>query len=159
MLFRSKVELRSSNGSIVCEGIRGGVQATTSNGKLEIVEGTGNLKLNSSNGAIVVEAVDAALDARTSNGAIKFSGTLAKTEHKLKTSNGSIRLVLPSDSAFRFDGSTSNSRVKCAFDIANEGKSRRTRLKGTVGENPATTVIASTSNGSIEVLKAGNEDQ
>jgi DUF4097 and DUF4098 domain-containing protein YvlB len=155
----AKINLRTSNGGIVCEGIRGGITAQTSNGKLEVVEGTGKLQLGTSNGAIEVDASDAALDARTSNGAIKFSGTLAKTEHKLKTSNGRIQLALPAESAFHFEGTTSNGRVNCEFPLKTEGKTRRTRLKGDVGENPTTSVIASTSNGQIDVVKAGHEAQ
>jgi hypothetical protein len=68
-------------------------------------------------------------------------------------------MTLPADSAFKFDGSTSNGRVNCAFPIEADGKARRTRLRGSVGENPATTVVASTSNGAIEVLKAGEDSQ
>jgi DUF4097 and DUF4098 domain-containing protein YvlB len=153
----AKIDLHSSNGGVVCEGIRGGVSAATSNGKLEIVDGTGKLQLNTSNGAIDVNATDAALNARTSNGAIKFQGTLAKTEHKLKTSNGRIRLTLPTDSAFHFEGTTSNGRIQCEFPITTEGKSRRTRLKGNVGDDPATSVIASTSNGTIDLVKSSDE--
>ena len=155
----AKIDLHTSNGGIVCEGIRGGVAAATSNGKLEVVEGTGKLQLSTSNGAIELDANHAAVDARTSNGAIKFAGTLANTEHKLKTSNGRIRLALPAGSSFHFEGTTSNGRVNCEFPLKTEGKSRRTRLKGDVGENPTASVIASTSNGQIDVVKAGSDAQ
>lgn len=150
----ARVTLHSSNGSIVCEGIRGNVDATSSNGKLEIVEGTGPIKLATSNGGIEVDANDAQLDAKTSNGRIEFRGTLAKGDHLLKTSNGKIRLVLPVDSSFKFEGTTSNSRIDCDFPILSEGKSKRTRLNGTVGDNPAVSITAATSNGQIEIRKA-----
>jgi DUF4097 and DUF4098 domain-containing protein YvlB len=152
------VELRSSHGRIICEAIGGGVKAATSNGSLEVVDGTGPLDLATTNGRIEIAATDAAVDARTSNGRISFRGSLAKGDHQLKTSNGSIMIALPAKSEFRFNGSTSNDRIRCAFPIKTEGKKRRSRLAGTVGDNPEIEISASTSNGSIEVAKLPQDD-
>ncbi|HEV3137634.1 MAG TPA: DUF4097 family beta strand repeat-containing protein [Pirellulales bacterium] len=155
---KAQLQLKSSNGHIICEGLQGGIQATTSNGKLEIVEGRGHLELASSNGGIEIEADDASVTAHTSNGRIKFQGSLAEGEHNFRTSNGSIDLVLPADSQFAVDGSTSNARIDCDFPIAIEGKKRRTRLQGTIGENPKRTISLVSSNGHIAIRKAPAED-
>jgi DUF4097 and DUF4098 domain-containing protein YvlB len=153
----AQVKLKSSNGAIVSEGVHGSVEATSSNGKLEIIEGSGPLKLATSNGGVQIEATNAQIDARSSNGRVDFRGTLADGEHRLKTSNGKIRISLPADSRFEFDGSTSNSRIECEFPITADGKARRTRLRGTVGDHPACKITASTSNGGIELRKLSGD--
>ncbi len=150
----ARLDLKSSNGAIICEDVHGGVEATTSNGKIEVLQGRGLVKVATSNGAINIEADDAVVDAHTSNGRVAFDGTLADAEHRFKTSNGKIELTLPADSRFRFAGSTSNGGIQCEFPIQSDGKARRSKLNGTVGENPACSITASTSNGQIAMHKA-----
>jgi hypothetical protein len=155
---KAQLQLKTTNGHIICEGLQGGTEATTSNGKLEIVEGRGHLDLASSNGSIVIEAIDASVTAHTSNGRIEYRGSLAQGEHQFRTSNGGIDLILPPDSQFALNGSTSNSRIDCDFPIATEGKRHRSRLQGNVGQNPERTISVSTSNGRIAIRKPRLEE-
>jgi len=150
----SLVQLKTSNGKIVCEAMEGGVEAHSSNGKLEAIQTKGKLKLTTSNGGIEIEATDAVVDARTSNGRIDFKGTLAARDQEFKTSNEKIELTLPADTQFELDASTSNSRVGCEFPLKGEHNKRRTKLKGTVGDSPAFSITATSSNGPINIRKA-----
>lgn len=148
----AQLQLATSNGHVVCEGLSGTLVAKTSNGKVDVYEGAGQIEAATSNGAINIEATDATVSARTSNGRIKFHGTLAAKPQTFKTSNGRIELALPADSQFRLAASTSNSRVQCDFPIEVESSTkRRHHLSGTVGKNPLTSIVAATSNGAIEV--------
>ena len=155
----ARLRLASSNGAVVCEGIKGSIEANTSNGKLEIVDATGSLELTTSNGPIEVEATDAVVEAKTSNGRIQFTGTLAAGDQTFRTSNGPIKLALPADSQFKLDASTSNGNATCEFPIETSGKSRRTRLKGTVGDAPSSSLSVVTSNGPITIRKDGNAQE
>jgi DUF4097 and DUF4098 domain-containing protein YvlB len=128
----SQLKLHSSNGHVVCEGLQGGIDAVTANGKVEIVAGQGQLDLKTSNGPIAVEATNAIVNAHTSNGRIRFRGTLAGGEQELSTSNG---------------------RIQCEFPLDQKGPSRRGRLQGVVGDDPACSINASTSNGTIQLQK------
>ena len=162
----AELNLRTSNGAVVCESIDGDIEIHSSNGKLEIVEGRGELKLDTSNGTIKVDAQDALVNARTSNGRIEFAGSLAEGQHKFKTSNGRIEMVLPDDASFRFIGSTSNSRVRCGFPhTSRRSQHGRGHLEVTVGgeQKPKCEIVASSSNGSISLQPAskvenGNDD-
>lgn len=154
----SRLQLRSTNGHVVCEGLQGGIEATTSNGKLEVVDGRGSIDVATSNGAITVEAVDASIDAETSNGPVQFRGSLANGENRLRTSNGRIDVALPKDASFRVEGATSNGRIQCEFPLAVEGRSRRNRLEGQIGENAACSLVLSTSNGGIKLRYAEKND-
>ncbi len=156
------LELKTSNGPVICEEVHGQIKAHSSNGKLEIVDGRGPLRLETSNGAIEIAATDAVVNANTSNGRIQFRGSLADGKHKFDSSNGRIELVLPDDSKFRFDGDTSNSRISCDFDIDTQrGRNRRNELRGIVGgdPDPECEIVADTNNGSIALRKAGKADR
>jgi hypothetical protein len=153
----ARLHLQSSNGHIVCERMQGGIDAKTSNAKLEIVEGRGAIDVTTSNGGIDIEATDAAVDAHSSNARIRFQGSLADKEHQFKTSNGRIDLFLPVKSQFRFDCSTSNARVQCGFPVASKDRSNRRKMQGTVGENPACSIIATTSNAGINIREADSD--
>ncbi len=152
----SHLVLRSSNGYIVSEGIRGEIDAQTSNGKIDVVEASGKIQVGSSNGAILVEATDAEVDARTSNGSIRFNGSLAAGDSLLRTSNGNIDVRLPADSQFELEAATSNAKVNSEFssDEGNRrGDRRRRHLSATIGEKPTFSLVLSTSNASINVRK------
>ena len=150
----ARLQLVSSNGRVVCEGIRGTIKTITSNAKVEVVEATGPIDITTSNGAVEIEATDALVEAKSSNGPIRFTGSLAEGNQKFHTSNASINLALPADSQFKVDAATSNARIKCDFPLNDESKSRR-KLKGAVGEHPTSSVSATTSNASITIRQAG----
>ena len=153
----ARLNLKSSNGRVVCEGLEGGIVATTSNGKIEVVEVRGAIDVATSNGGIEIEADDATVEAKSSNGTIKFQGTLADKEHRFKTSNGRIQLYLPAKSQFRLDCSTSNASVQCDFPIAERARSSKRKLMGTVGDDPQFSIVAQTSNGGISIRKADSD--
>jgi RNA polymerase sigma factor (sigma-70 family) len=165
----SKLDLRTSNGAIKATGPTGDATLHTSNGKIELKGGKGKLNLKTSNGAITAEGAAGSLDLKTSNGAIniksdkatvsahtsngkiRFTGTLSEGKHEFRTSNGSIGLTLPANAGFQVDAHTSHGKVTTEFKINVSGSSKKSSLKGTVGENPATTIQLHTSNGNIDI--------
>jgi DUF4097 and DUF4098 domain-containing protein YvlB len=151
----AKVDLKSSNGYIVTEGMQGGIAARTSNGRVEVYEGTGQIEAESSNGSIHIEATGAGVIAHTSNAKIEFEGTLTDQSQHFRTSNGRIEVTLPADSQFRFQASTSNARVDCEFPYQAEGSESRRRKSGTVGDDPKGLLKLATSNASIDIRRDG----
>jgi len=147
----ANLDLTTSNGEISTRGVKGEILAHTSNGAVIVEGGTGRLDLETSNGRIDVTAENSVVSALTSNGRINFVGSLASGESNFETSNGSIEITLPSDAAFELDADTSNGSVTCDFDITISGTVKKDRLTGTVGENPQTTIVARSSNGSIRI--------
>jgi hypothetical protein len=150
----SRVELKSSNGYIVSEGMRGSLVARTSNAKVDVVEATGRIEVDSSNGPILIEASDAHVDAHTSNAGIRFKGSLSDREHEMSTSNASIDVVLPADARFRFEASTSNGGIDVDFPFDDNRSRGRRRKAGVVGQDPKCSLELSTSNDSIDIRPA-----
>jgi DUF4097 and DUF4098 domain-containing protein YvlB len=165
------LEMRSSNGNIVSSGPVGDVTAETSNGWIDIKSSAGRLDLQTSNGNITANggrgqvnvetsnggidltADNVVVDARTSNGSIRFTGSLASGRSQLRTSNSSIIATLPASASFSIDAETSNSKITSDF-AATTTEASDTALRGTVGSSPETSLVLSTSNGSIDLRKA-----
>jgi hypothetical protein len=144
---------KTSNGPIEVKGSKGPLKLVTSNGGITVVGGSGNMDLESSNGGINIQASQAVVNAKTSNAKVQFKGTLAAGEHSFNSSNGGIQLTLPEDAQFRLDASTSNGRIKSAFDVKGKDKANKHSLRGVVGDGQATAIKLHTSNGGIEILK------
>lgn len=150
----SSLDLHSSNGRISTLGVTGDVSMDTSNGSLEVRDGKGQLYLKTSNGEIDIEAEDARVDASTSNGRISFRGSLTEEDQRFRTSNGRIQITLPASARFHIDASTSNGEVSTDFPVTLTGGTLDdNELVGTVGENPPTSITASSSNGDIDIRK------
>lgn len=148
------LDLQSSNGEIVADGVTGDIRMRTSNGAIEVRGGAGSLDLETSNGAIRIEASAAAVDAHTSNGRIEFEGSLVEGDQVFDTSNGSIELTLPADLGFNLDAETSNGEITTDFPVTTTGVTDDDMLRGTVGESPVVSIRIRTSNGRIEIRKA-----
>jgi DUF4097 and DUF4098 domain-containing protein YvlB len=144
----------TSNGEVDVKGAQGKVELRSSNGTLKVDSVKGEMDLNTSNGKIEIASSTGTVHAETSNGAIHFKGKVTDGQHSFRNSNGNIELLLPSDSKFRVDAQTSNGSIETDFSIGNRDEnSRRTHLRGTVGENPAADITAHTSNGRVSIKR------
>jgi DUF4097 and DUF4098 domain-containing protein YvlB len=149
-----KTTARTSNGGISVMGSQGDVALRSSNGGLSAESVKGTIQLETSNGKIDIVSSDGVVKAHTSNGAVRFKGTAVQGQYSFRTSNGSIELILPSDTSFQLDATTSNGGIDTDFPIQKSSEdSERTRLSGTVGKNPTVTITAHTSNGRIKVMQ------
>lgn len=81
-------EARTSNGPVVLESLEGSGRATTSNGRIQGWDLTGEWTLRTSNGAVELDRVNGAMAARTSNARIRVSGLRGRAD--VETSNGQI---------------------------------------------------------------------
>jgi DUF4097 and DUF4098 domain-containing protein YvlB len=149
----ASLKLTTSNGEIVSAGVQGDIAARSSNGQLEAAGARGKVDLETTNGAIRVDAIGAVVSAQSTNGNVTFAGSLGKGSHRLSTSNGSIRLELPSSAPFRFDADTSNGSVRSGFPglQTNGGKPGSNRWSASAGSGSDVDVHLETSNGSITI--------
>lgn len=146
----SDVTANNSNGGVEVKGSRGKAHLETTNGSIHLDGGAGRVEARTSNGAIDVHTEKAQVDAHTSNGTIHCTGRLADGAHTFQTSNGKIVLAFPPDARFHIDAQTSNGRITNQFGISGNGKDKH-HLSGSVGESPAASITARTSNGGIEI--------
>ena len=170
--------LRTSNGGIRVQRLKGDLQAETSNGPIETVELSGNANLRTSNGSVRGDASGGSFEATTSNGRIevRLTDSAANGPVRLRSSNGhielsldakelpevrattsnsSILLRLPGSANARVRAYTSHSPVTSEFDELHADSRRRgtrSELEGTIGHG-GPLMDLETSNGSIKIEK------
>jgi hypothetical protein len=134
----ASVQLRTTNGGLSLDGVRGIVEVETVNGR---VTGTGLAQVQRAE--TVNGSVDLALDALPSQGAT------------FETVNGSVELTLPAATAARVEVRTVNGSITVeGFAAADDGERRRRRYDGTLnGGGPSLRV--ETVNGSVSVRGRG----
>jgi hypothetical protein len=167
--------LRTSNGAIRVQALRGGLDAQTSNAAVELIDTDGDAKVHSSNGHVHAEGLRGGLEAETSNGSInarlaqvpagrpvRLGTTNSAVEVSLpanfandirvSTSNGGITLHMPYQVNAHVAARTTNSSISSELEIKMEGEFSKNRLEGVIGTG-GPLIDLSTSNGSIRLLK------
>jgi RNA polymerase sigma factor (sigma-70 family) len=146
-----RAKIKTANGQIKLKDHTGAINVHTSNGPIEVTKARGPLELHTSNGEINVQTSESSVHADTSNGTIQFKGTLADGEHVFKTSNGNVQIVLPKESQFKINASTSHGRITSAFSFTTTGKGTKTHVEGQTTENAPISLKVHTSNGNIKL--------
>jgi DUF4097 and DUF4098 domain-containing protein YvlB len=129
----ARVSVATSNGEVIVRGIHGTVAA------------------RSVNGAVTVEDVSGEIDAETTNGSIRAAyQKVVDGTHRFSTTNGSVRIYLPSGAGGEIDADTVNGSIDVNFPVTLTRSSRR-HLRGTFGSG-ASAFEVSTVNGSVKFL-------
>ncbi|MCK4698129.1 MAG: DUF4097 family beta strand repeat protein [Dehalococcoidia bacterium] len=142
--------LKTSNGMIVLQNVKGDFDGRTSNGRIEVdtMEGTGYFR--TSNGRMDLQGVTGEVDAETGNGNIAFSGDLtAGGNNRLVTGNGNVAVELLGTPSVSLDASTGNGDVTCELEITATTTGDE-HLVGTIGAEEADLYIH-TSNGNVTI--------
>ncbi|HTS60917.1 MAG TPA: hypothetical protein VMH28_02775 [Candidatus Acidoferrales bacterium] len=165
--------LRTSNGRIEVDRLRGELHAETSNSAIEVLDNEGGVEAHTSNGHIRVEGLRGALDATTSNSSIhaligragdsvrahSSNGSIELTlppgtqcPIRAQTSNSSITLHLPGDINANLSATTSNSSITSDFEMRMRGDISKHHLEGALGSG-GPLIDVSTSNGAIRIVR------
>jgi DUF4097 and DUF4098 domain-containing protein YvlB len=171
------IHVRTSNGDIVLEGVRGGIDAGTSNGRVEVEDAVGPVRARSSNGAIRLATVRGDADVSTSNGEVVLTdvtagalsvatsnGSISVRSPSLPrspslravTSNGSVTIEVPRDVGARITLGTSNGRISPDFGGASVSglETSRNRVEAVLNQGGGE-IEARTSNGEIIFRASG----
>ena len=166
-----KVALRNISGGITAATYEGDVAVENSGGQISLETSTGNIvayevspgqigetfKAKTSNGAITLQKVDhRQIEAISVSGSVAFNGKfLPGGLYTFNTTNGSIKLTIPSDSSCRVIASygygTFNSVLPLKISTENVSSGGKS-LVGNIGGGDAT-VNVTTSSGSVVIGK------
>lgn len=128
------LDLVTVNGKVVGRGAQGALKIRTTNGNVEFEDAGGMASVRTTNGSIRVE-----LDKVTPGADLSFV-----------TTNGGIRLALPTTVAASVDASTTNGSITTDFPIQVEGRLSRRRLNGEINGGGGSLELRTT-NGSIRI--------
>jgi hypothetical protein len=162
------VSVKSSNGKLCLEGVRGALKARSSNGSIHVANVVGDIDVQTSNAKVACECTCGRLMARSSNGKIEVAehrGSLdASTSNgviharlcevgsegvSLETSNGRILLELPEQVDAEVDMRVDNGLIRNERDLGNEDQANG-RVRGRLGHG-GSPIRLRTSNGSISL--------
>ncbi len=138
----SNVQLNDSNGNITIQGVSGTIEAQTAQGSINADHVSGQVTLSSNDGDVALTngSLSGQSSLHSDNGDIFYSGSInSQGSYKFDTTNGSVNVGLPSDSAFHFDAPNTN-------NFENEFG------RNDVGNAPRAQVTVS-ANGSIHISK------
>lgn len=149
------LRLNTLNGAVTSQGTRAGVEASTLNGKVEVVDSQGPMKLHSKNGKVAahLDLLSGRGEFETANGKVEVSVRAGQASIDAKTLNGAVELSLPADFAGRLDASTVHGHVHSEFPIPVVGKPDKARLEGDIGPGGEHLVRLRTLNGAISLKK------
>jgi len=126
----------TTNGSVVGRNLASVVEATTTNGNVEVSTSEW-VSASTTNGGI-----------RVSMGGAKWTGEL-----KVRTTNGSVEVTMPASAEFRVNAATTNGRIQTDFPVTVQGSFSSKELSGTVGGGGRELKVATT-NGTIRLTKS-----
>src|SRR5262249_52315136 len=131
-----RLNAQTTNGGVHCTNLDSVVQATTTNGNVEVSTSEW-ASARTTNGGV-----------RVSIGSAKWSGDL-----ELLTTNGSVDVPLPASAEFQVHASTTNGGISSDFPITVQGKFGPKSLSGTVGAG-GRELRVTTTNGAIDLKKS-----
>jgi len=144
--------IECTNGNITLENIGGNPVLSTSNGTISAVNINGIVSAVSSNGDITASGVRGLDEVRTSNGNITAELPAIYGNVEMKTSNGSIVLLMSPALAVDLDAKTSNGSISISNLNIDAAEFDQTTLSGSMNGGGSMVEI-STSNGSIELAQ------
>ena len=147
----AELEATSSNGSIEVGDLGGPSRLETNNGSIKVKGVHGSLYAHSNNGAISAYDVHGAIDAETNNGSIKAEIATSDLDEdvRLETSNGTVELRLHADVAASVYARTRNGSVSTDFPGGTQDRRKKTLDLDINGGGPR--IELESTNGSIRV--------
>jgi hypothetical protein len=131
-----KVDASSTNGGIEIDGATSEVIAHTTNGRIEARSSGGPVRASTTNGDLYVR-----------------TGVLDAHDTEFRTTNGSITVELPASTNADLEMHTTNGGISSDFPVMMEGTFSRRDMRGTLGKG-GPRIRLSTTNGSIRLRKA-----
>ena len=140
--------IETQNGSIDATNVKGSVTGKTANGSIDVTLSQAHLDLETDNGSITVSQSQCSLDAETDNGDIRFSGRLVGSQHRLKSSSGSINVGIPTDSELVIEASVGNGSISTTLPLSGDTQGK---TWSAILNVPTSNLSLQADNGSIKI--------
>jgi hypothetical protein len=149
----ARLDLRTHDGSVSIESTEGDIDVESADGRIELRDVRGKMKLRAADGRIRGEDLEGEIDALSEDGPVELSGAFRglravtsdgrvrieavrslpdRSSWMLRSSDGSIRLLVPDDFAAELDASAADGDIDLAVSGFVGDRSDR-RVRGTLG--------------------------
>jgi DUF4097 and DUF4098 domain-containing protein YvlB len=154
------LDVETSFGDVTVAGVRAtSYRLASSSGNLALDGCTGPLDLQTGFGNVEVRnGAEAQLALKTDSGEIRFSGSLdAQGEHRVESNFGSVRLVLPAESAFDLDAETGFGSIDSEFPVTVSQFEEKHMVGEVNGGGPLLRIRSSSGNVTLKRGTGGND--
>ncbi|OGF11894.1 MAG: hypothetical protein A2W00_03035 [Candidatus Eisenbacteria bacterium RBG_16_71_46] len=134
--MRGRFRVRTWDGLITVQGLAGRIEMRSGDGPIRARGLAGSLAAEAGDGDLEVEGRFDRLDLETRNGALiarVAPGSVPAADWKLETTDGEIVLQTPRDLGAVLDVATERGRIELAREGVRPSRSKRTRLRETLG--------------------------
>lgn len=151
-VMAAEIAASADSGNIVFQKAQGKRRIMTASGNISLRAGEGDTEVSSKSGNISVVGAAGDFIASASSGNVKAEFIRTGGEISVETSSGNIRIELPKDSSFRYDGKASSGTIRTDFDDRLAFNDRKNEAKGNYGNGTDARIRTMASSGSIRIL-------
>jgi DUF4097 and DUF4098 domain-containing protein YvlB len=151
-----KVALRTGDGRISVNHLRGEMDFYSGDGRLEVEDADGNLRARTGDGSIRVTGRFDSVDVASGDGRVSLMvrpGSRVARSWDVRTSDGSVTLEIPTDLAADLDLHTGDGRITLNLPLTVEGKFNNQDVHGKLNGG-GNRLVVHTGDGSITVDKS-----
>lgn len=142
---------RTISGEVNLQSIEAAViKLSSTSGSVKVQRAVGSMELHSVSGSIKVEQAEGSGSFKTTSGGVRVNFTHLNGHVDASSISGGVRLSLPEDASFEFDGRSVSGGIYTGFDDKLAFQ-RRNKAHGFVGSEPYYHVRASSTSGGIHV--------
>lgn len=154
--LKGTIDLHTSDGSITVDNLKGDIKLRTGDGSIEARDLDGKVEADSGDGHIRIAGRFEALNVKTGDGSVDakvLPGSKMAASWTLRTGDGSVDIVLPSDFQADIDATTGDGHISLGIPVTVEGTFSKSQLHGKMngGGQPLT---IHTGDGSIRLSKS-----
>ena len=150
------IDLHTSDGSITVDTLKGDIRLRTGDGSIEARNMDGKVAADSGDGHIRLEGRFDALNVKTGDGSVNTQvqpGSKMTTGWSVRTGDGSVDILLPSDFQANIDATTGDGHISLGVPVTVEGTFSKSQVRGKLNGGGQELLIH-TGDGSIRLSKS-----
>lgn len=151
-VYGDKIKALSGSGNISFVQAEGVIREfSTNSGNINVESGAGDTLASAGSGNIKLKELDGSLLASVSSGNIGAEFIRTGKDIDITSSSGSIRLEIPEDSSFSYNGSSGSGSINTDFDELLNFNRRGNSVTGIYGGNENMTIRTKASSGNTSI--------
>ncbi|MFV0413991.1 MAG: DUF4097 family beta strand repeat-containing protein, partial [Oscillospiraceae bacterium] len=142
---------RTISGEVSLQAVHAAtVQASSTSGAVKAEHISGNMNFHSISGGVRIETAEGSGSFKTTSGSVRVNFAELRGDVDASSVSGGVRLEIPADASFEFDGRSISGGIHTGFDNLLTFQ-RRNKAHGFVGTAPFYHVRTASTSGSIHV--------
>jgi len=150
-----RIELSTVDGDLTVNGCGGALTAKTVDGDISVEGAFGDVRVRTTDGNLELDGWPEVLEAKSTDGRIEIRvdpETVMDGEWSIRTTDGDIRLALPSGFGADLDIDTDDGRIRCDHPVSLQGSTDKNKLRGKLNDGGGMLQIRS-SDGDVTIAK------